>query len=191
MDINQRKIEEIKPYPNNSKEHQDRQVKQIAASIQEFGFNQPIVVDNDDVIIVGHGRYMAAKFLGFEKVPVLKIDLNEEQAKSYRLADNKLNESKWKMDIVIEELKSMSIEMIDLSGFDKNLILETKEDNPDLSKIGKPKSVLGDVYDLGQHRLICGDSTKPEVYKMLLRDEKARLIFTDPPYGIDYHIVNK
>lgn len=174
MDIKLRKIEEIKPYPNNAKEHPEKQIKKIASSIQEFGFNQPIVVDKDDVIIVGHGRYIAAKFLGYDEVPVLKVDLSEEKAKSYRLADNKLNESKWQMDIVIQELKSMSLEMVDLSGFDRNIILETKEDNPDLSKIGKPKSVSGDVYDLGPHRLICGDSTDPMTYKSLLRDEKAR-----------------
>jgi DNA modification methylase len=191
METNQRKIEEIKPYPNNTKDHPEKQIKKISASIKEFGFNQPIVVDKNDTIIVGHGRYMAAMHLGLTEVPVLKLDLTEEQAKSYRLADNKLNESTWKMDIVIEELRSMSIEMIDLSGFDKNLILETEEDKPDLSSIGKPKSVSGDVYDLGQHKLICGDSTDPEVYKKLLGGEKARLIFTDPPYSVDYHLVNK
>ena len=187
MKITERKLNEIKPYEKNAKEHKDGQVKKIAASIKEFGFNQPIVVDKDGVIIVGHGRLLAAQRLGLEKVPVLEVDVTEEQAKAYRLADNKLNESDWDMEIVIEELKSLSLEMLNLTGFDEDLILETKEDKPDLGGIGVPKSVIGDVYQLGQHRLVCGDSTDPETYKLLLEGGvKARLIFTDPPYGVDY-----
>lgn len=184
-------LSEIIPYFKNAKEHPQKQIKKVAASIQEFGFNQPIVIDKEKVIIVGHGRYLAAQFLGLPKVPTLTIDLTEERAKSYRLADNKLNESDWTMEIVIEELKSLSLQMLDLTGFDANLILETKEDDPDLSAIGVPRSVLGDIYQLGEHKLICGDSTDPNTYKSLLGDEKARLIFTDPPYSIDYHSVDK
>jgi len=179
-------LAEIEPYFKNAKEHPESQIKKIAASIQEFGFNQPIVLDAKGVIIVGHGRYLAAHFMGIEKVPTITLDVDEEHAKSYRLADNRLNESNWTMDIVIEELKTLSLEMIDLTGFDANLILETEEDTPDLSAVGKPQSVLGDVYQLGEHRLICGDSTDSATYKALLGEEKARLIFTDPPYSIDY-----
>jgi len=179
-------LSEIIPYFKNAKEHPQKQIKKVAASIQEFGFNQPIVIDKQKVIIVGHGRYLAAQFLGLPNVPTLTIDLNEERAKSYRLADNKLNESDWTMEIVIEELKSLSLQMLDLTGFDANLILETKEDDPDLSAIGAPRSVLGDIYQLGEHKLICGDSVDPNTYKALLGDEKARLVFTDPPYSIDY-----
>lgn len=180
-------LAEIEPYFKNAKEHPESQIKKIAASIQEFGFNQPIVLDQKGVIIVGHGRYLAAHFMSIEKVPTITLDVDEEHAKSYRLADNRLNESSWTMDIVIEELKTLSLEMIDLTGFDANLILETEEDRPDLSMVGKPQSVLGDVYQLGEHRLICGDSCDPATYKALLGEEKARLIFTDPPYSIDYH----
>ena len=136
MKIIERPIEDIKPYPKNAKEHPEKQIKKIADSIKQFGFNQHVVVDMNGVIIVGHGRYIAAQFLGMETIPVLPIDLDEESAKAYRLADNKLNESDWDMDIVIEELKSLSLEMVDLTGFDSNLLLETREDNPDLSKVG-------------------------------------------------------
>src|SRR3990167_11567271 len=186
MKIVELPIESVKPYHKNAKEHPKKQVQKIADSIVKFGFNQPIVIDKEKVIIVGHGRYLAAQHLKLEKVPTLSLDLDEERAKTYRLADNKLNESSWEMDIVIEELKTLSLEMVDLSGFDLNLILELKEDTPDLSNIGKPKTELGDIYQLGQHKLICADSTDEETYKKLLGEEKARLIFTDPPYSIDY-----
>jgi len=186
MNIVERPIAEIEPYAKNAKAHPDKQIKKIADSIREFGFNQPIVVDKNGVIIVGHGRYIAAQLLGLSFVPTLEVDLSEEKARSYRLADNRLNESDWDMEIVIEELKQISLEMIDLTGFDSDLILETKEDHPDLSMVGVPKTEIGDVYQLGQHKIICGNSEDANTYKNLLGDEKARLIFTDPPYSIDY-----
>ena len=123
MKIVELPIESVKPYHKNAKEHPKKQVQKIADSIVKFGFNQPIVIDKEKVIIVGHGRYLAAQHLKLEKVPTLSLDLDEERAKTYRLADNKLNESSWEMDIVIEELKTLSLEMVDLSGFDRNLIL--------------------------------------------------------------------
>ena len=191
MKIIERPIEDIKPYPKNAKQHSEKQIKKVADSIKEFGWAQPIVVDKDNTIIVGHARYIAAQLLGMEKVPVLELDLDEEHAKAYRLADNKLNESNWDMEIVIEELKSISLQMVDLTGFDSNLILETKEDTPDLAKVGVPRTELGDVYELGPHKLVCGDSTEEITYMKLLGKEKARLIFTDPPYSIDYHSVDR
>ena len=184
--INDYPINKITPYEKNAKEHPKNQIAKIAASIQQFGFNQPIVIDKEGVIIVGHGRYEAALLLKLTAVPVLQLDLPEEQVKSYRLADNKLNETKWDMDLVVEELKTMSLEMINLSGFDSNLTLETKEDKPDLGEPGVPRSKVGDIYELGSHKLICGDSEDPKIYKKLLGEEKARLIFTDPPYSINY-----
>ena len=119
-----KKLTELKPYPQNAKKHPEEQIKKIANSIREFGFNQQIVIDKDDTIIVGHGRYEAAKLLKLEDVPVLQVDLTEEQAKAYRLADNKLNESDWEMELVIEELKGLSAEMIDITGFDQPLDIE-------------------------------------------------------------------
>lgn len=100
-------IELIKPYDKNAKKHPKKQIQQVANSIREFGFNQPIVVDKNNEIIVGHGRLEAAKLLGLKEVPVITVDLTEEQAKAYRLADNKLNESEWDMGLVIEELKGL------------------------------------------------------------------------------------
>ena len=118
----------ITPYSKNAKKHPKEQIEKIANSIREFGFNQPIVVDKNGVIIVGHGRFEAGKFLGMkqEDMPIKVVDLTEEQAKSYRLADNKLNESDWDMDLVLEELAELSIPMIELSGFDPDLL--TKEE---------------------------------------------------------------
>ena len=116
--MNNVSVNGITPYKKNAKKHPKKQVQQVADSIKEFGFNQPIVVDKNNVIIVGHGRFEAAKLLGLEEVPVLQADLTEEQANAYRLADNKLNESDWDMELVIEELKGLEPAMIDLTGFD-------------------------------------------------------------------------
>lgn len=117
MKIEQRDISSIQPYGRNAKEHPDKQIKQIADSITEFGFNQPIVVDKEGVIIVGHGRYFAAHLIGMNEVPVLEVDISEEKAKAYRLADNKLNESKWNLDIAIDELKNLTSDLLQLTGF--------------------------------------------------------------------------
>lgn len=173
MEIIELPIGYIKPYFKNAKEHPEKQIKKIANSIQKFGFNQPIVLDKDNVIVVGHGRYIAAQTLGMETVPTLTVDLDEERAKAYRLADNKLNESDWDMEIVIAELKGLSLEMLDLTGFNENLILDTKEDKPDLSGAIEPRSKLGDLYELGEHRLICGDSTEAATYEKLLTDRSC------------------
>ena len=124
MQIKQIKIAELKPYQNNAKKHPAKQIRQVADSIREFGFNQPIVTDKDNVIIVGHGRYEASKLLKLEKVPVLQVSIEESKAKAYRLADNKLNESDWDMSLVIDELKELSDEEVDLTGFDKDLEIE-------------------------------------------------------------------
>lgn len=180
---------EIKPYNKNAKKHPKKQIEQIANSIKEFGLNQPIVVDKEGVIIVGHGRYEALKSLGMEiKDEYIKVvDLNEEQAKAYRLADNKLNESEWDMNLVIEELKGLSPEMLDLTGFEKDLIIEPDEKDDEVPEVPEePKSKLGDLYELGQHRVLCGDSTKIEDVERLMDGKKADMVFTDPPYGVDY-----
>lgn len=181
------KIENIKPYEKNAKKHPKKQVEQVAKSIKEFGFNQPIVIDKKGVIIVGHGRYEAAKLLGLSDVPVIEVELTEEQAKAYRLADNKLNESEWEMDLVIEELKGLSEDMLDLTGFDKDLIIEPEDKDDDVPGFPKePKSKLGDLYELGNHRVLCGDSTKEECFEKLMNGAKAQMCFTDPPYNVDY-----
>lgn len=192
MNIKDVKIKDIKPYEKNAKKHPADQVKKISASIQKFGFNQPIVVDKNNVIIVGHGRLEAAKALKLTSVPCLTVDLTEEQAKAYRLADNKLNESDWYMDLVIEELKSLSQEMIDLTGFEKDLIIAPDAKDDEVPEIPiKPKSKLGDLYELGNHRVLCGDSTKIEHVEKLMNGKKADMVFTDPPYSVNYEKKNR
>ena len=179
------KLTTIKPYPKNAKQHPKKQIEQIAASIKEFGFNQKIVVDKDNVIIVGHGRYEAAKLLGLEDVPVEKVNLNEQQAKAYRLADNKLNESDWDMDLAIGELKGLSSEMFELTGFDKDLLIEPDEKDDEVPDVpDEPRSKLGEIYQLGRHRVMCGDATKKEDVDKLMDGKKADMVFTDPPYFI-------
>lgn len=181
------KISLIKPYEKNAKKHDKKQVAQIAASIEQFGFNQPIVVDEDNVIIVGHGRYQAAKYLDLKDVPVIKVHLTEEQAKAYRLADNRLNESEWDMKLVLQELKEMSIEMVDLTGFSRDLLTED-DDRDDIVPQDAPAiAKKGDIWALGEHRLIVGDSTQKETYEKLMGGVQADLVFTDPPYNVDYH----
>jgi len=180
---------EIKPYNKNAKKHPKKQIEQIAKSIKEFGMNQPIVVDKQGIIIVGHGRYEALKTLKWDIKPeyIKVVDLTEEQAKSYRLADNRLNESDWDMNLVIEELKGLPEPMLDLTGFDKDLIIESNEKDDEVPDIqDEPKSKLGDLYELGSHRVFCGDSTKLEDVEKLMDGKKADMVFTDPPYNIAY-----
>lgn len=125
----------ITPYNKNAKKHPQKQIEKIANSIKEFGMNQPIVVDKKGVIIIGHGRYEALKHLGWDiKDEYVKvIDLTENEAKAYRIADNKLNESEWEMNLVIEELKGLSEEMLDLTGFNKDIILNEDDYGTDFS----------------------------------------------------------
>jgi len=180
-------IEKIKPYSKNAKKHDKKQIQKVANSIKEFGFNQPVVVDKAGVLIVGHGRLEAAKLLGLKEVPAITVDLTKEQADAYRLADNKLNESEWDMKLAIEELKGLSSEMLDLTGFDKDLIIEPDEKDDEVPALPKkPRSKLGDLYELGNHRVLCGDSTKIEDVERLMDGKKADMVFTDPPYGVSY-----
>jgi ubiquinone/menaquinone biosynthesis C-methylase UbiE len=120
MDIKQTKVSDITPYPKNAKKHPKKQIEQIAASIKEFGFNQPVVMDKNGVVIVGHGRLEAAKMLGVKEVPTITVDLPEDKAKAYRLADNKLNESDWEMGLVIEELDLLPLDLQVLTGFNSD-----------------------------------------------------------------------
>lgn len=177
----------ITPYGKNGKKHPEKQLKQIAESIREFGWQQPIVVDKDGVIIVGHGRWAAYLKYGLSEPPIQVADLTEEQAKAYRLADNKLNESEWDMELVIEELKGLSNEMLELTGFDKDLIIEPNE-NDDLvpSISGTPESERGDLYEFGGHRVLCGDSTQMTDFTKLMGTDVADMVFTDPPYNVNY-----
>jgi len=184
MKIENKQLIDITPYGKNAKKHPDKQVIQVANSIKEFGFNQPIVVDKDNVIIVGHGRFLAAHFLGLKEVPVLVIDLPEEKAKAYRLADNKLNESDWDMELVISELETLSLPMIDLSGFDRDLLLKSEAKDDEIPENVPERSMLGDLYELGNHRILCGDATDLDSTIKLCNGVKVDMYLTDPPYNV-------
>ena len=176
---------DIVPYEKNAKKHPKSQVKQIADSIKAFGFNQPIVVDKHKVIIVGHGRWEAAKLLGLASVPAIIADLTEKEAMAYRLADNRLNESDWDMKIVIEELKLLDPTLVDLTGFSSDLVIEQSEKDDTVPEVaGKPKASRGGVYQLGDHRVMCGDSTDMADVEKLMAGAKADMVFTDPPYNV-------
>lgn len=183
----------LTPYERNAKIHPDAQVEHIANSIREFGFRQPLVVDKDGVVVIGHGRLMAAKKLGLESVPVTYADdLTDEQIKALRLADNKTNESPWDFSALEEELAELD-EMFEMADFgfgdepdgEESDVSDVQEDDFDEENVPEePRTKLGDIYILGRHRLMCGDSTDAETVVRLMDGEKADMVFTDPPYNI-------
>lgn len=190
MEVQNMSINDIKPYDNNPRDN-DNAVESTANSIKEFGWQQPIVVDKDMVIIVGHTRYKAAKKLGYKEVPVvIASNLNKEQVRAYRLADNKTGElAEWDFKLLDDELQNiLDIDMGDF-GFELDIFKdkeEVKEDDFDEEVPEEPKSKLGQIYQLGRHHLMCGDSTKPEDVKKLVGEVQADLLLTDPPYNVDY-----
>ena len=188
-EVKQIKLSELHPYEQNAKKHTEKQVKQVAASIKRFGFNQPLVVDKNNEIVVGHGRYLAAQTLGLQEAPCIKIeDLTQEEVEAYRLADNKLNESDWDMGLVIEQLKYLDAQGFDieLTGFDKDLLIEPDAQDDIIPDNAPTICKLGDIWQLGRHRLMCGDSTQNSTVLSLMGDKKADMVFTDPPYGVSY-----
>jgi DNA modification methylase len=199
MKIVDKLVETLIPYANNSRTHDEAQIAQIAASIKEFGFRNPILVDGNG-IIAGHGRLLASRKLGLTKVPTIDCsDLTEAQKKAYVIADNKLAlNAGWDMDLLkveIEGLTELDFD-IDLLGFNAeeldamlNFVLGTEgltdEDAvPDVPD--EPKTKLGDIYILGNHRLMCGDSTSIDAVEKLMDGQLADLVFTDPPYNVAY-----
>lgn len=192
-------INELIPYVNNARTHSDTQIAQIAASIKEFGFLNPVIVSSDNTILCGHGRYYAAQKLGLEKIPCIKEEhLTEAQKKAYIIADNKLAlNAGWDNDLLTIELSDLQgVDFdLDLLGFDdkelSKLFDETKDiedDDFDVEEELKKPAITqtGDIWHLGKHTLICGDSTKEETYKKLLGDTKVNLVVTDPPYNVNY-----
>lgn len=185
--------EDLIPYEMNAKTHPADQVRHIANSIKNFGWTQPIVVDENNVVIIGHGRLMAAKELLLEKVPVVRRDdLTEEQINACRLADNKTNESEWDFGKLEEELASLAIDGIDMRQFGFEVGEDFEDHSFEIQEDEVPEvqeeavSKLGQVYQLGRHRLMCGDSTSQEDVDRLMNGEKADLLLTDPPYNVDY-----
>jgi DNA modification methylase len=185
-------IEDLKPYENNAKIHTDEQIEQIKKSITEFGMNDPIGIwGKDNLIVEGHGRLIACKQLGFNEVPVIRLDdLTDEQRKAYTLIHNQTTmNTGFDLDILNTELENIDMDMSDF-GFDE-LELDDIEEEKDIVEDEvpeipeEPKAKLGDIYQLGNHRLMCGDSTKEEDVAKLMNGVKADMVFTDPPYGID------
>ena len=187
-------LKDIKPYSNNPRKKQN--ITKVVNSIKEFGFQQPIVVDKKNIIIVGHSRYEAGKELGLDKVPVIIADLSPVKAKAYRIADNRINQdSEWDFSKLTLEFKDISkLDFnLDSLGFEKNelddlIIDEVKgftDDDAVPDKPKKPKSKLGEIYQLGNHRLMCGDATKEEDVNKLMNGQKADICFTSPPYNAD------
>lgn len=192
-------VADLIPYASNSRTHDDAQVAQIAASIKEFGFTNPVLVDPDNGIIAGHGRVLAARKLNRTEVPCIVLEgLTDAQRKAYIIADNQLPlNAGWDMEMLSVEIEGLADADFDLSllGFDDDFLAEitadegteglTDEDEvPEVPE--EPKTVLGDVWLLGNHRLMCGDSTSIDAVEKLMDGQKADMVFTDPPYNIDY-----
>ena len=202
MDLNVQQIalEQLVPYARNARTHSDSQVAQIAGSIAEFGFVNPVLVGGDNIIIAGHGRVMAAKKLGLETVPTIKLDhLSENQRRALVIADNKIAENAgWDEELLRLELQNLADEDFDLDllGFDDVELddLLTSLDDDEAAALDEnipevqetPVSRTGDIWIMGEHRLLCGDSTSEADMKKLMGGELADMVFTDPPYNVNY-----
>lgn len=183
------KISEVKPYERNAKKHDKKQIENVMESIRQFGFVQPVVVDKNNVLVIGHCRYAAAKRLKMKQIDAVRVEsLTEEQVNKLRLLDNKLNESEWDIELLLEDVPAL-----DWDGFDIDWNLpELEGDEPEVVEDEPPeppkeaKTKPGDLYQLGRHRLLCGDATKPEDLERLMNGQRADLYLTDPPYNVDY-----
>ena len=192
-------LDKLVPYQNNARTHSPEQINKLRSSLREFGFINPVIIDRDYGIIAGHGRAIAAREEGIKEVPCVFADhLTEAQKKAYIIADNRMAlDAGWDEELLrieIEELQGMDFDSL-LTGFDEKELSklfddgkEAKDDDFDVdAELQKPTfSKAGDVWTLGRHRLVCGDSTKPETYEVLMDDRKANLVVTDPPYNVDY-----
>lgn len=206
LKIQNLELSKIKPYANNARVHDDKHIKQISESIKKFKFTNPIILDENFEILCGHGRYFSAQHLKLETVPTVIIDyLSDSQKKAYRLADNQLTiKGQWDENLLGIELKELSDLELDfdltITGFETSeidLLIqsldEVEEEKQEHTPYINPDEVIskiGDIWQLGKHFIICGDSTKKETYETLLKDKKARMVFTDAPYNvpIDKHV---
>lgn len=189
MQITNRRLSELTPYAANAKKHDKRQIDNVAESIKQYGFVQPIVVDREGVIVIGHCRALAAKKLGMEEVPCVCVDdLTPEQVNALRLVDNKSNESDWDFDLLADELPGLDLSAFDFDwGLPEAAMEEVTEDEaPEVDEESEPVTKLGDIWQLGRHRLMCGDSTSTECVQKLMGGAQADILLTDPPYGVDY-----
>ena len=191
--------EKLVPYVNNARTHSAEQIMKLRSSLREFGFINPIIIDKDYNIIAGHGRLMAAKDEGIREVPCVFVDyLTEAQKKAYILADNRMAlDAGWDKELLKVEIEALQAEDFDLglTGFDEKELAsffdadnDVHEDDFDVdAELEKPPvTKTGDVWLLGRHRLVCGDSTKEKTYTTLMKGEQANLVVTDPPYNMHY-----
>lgn len=196
--VERKTVASLIPYARNSRTHSDEQVAQIAASMKEWGFTNPILIDETGMIIAGHGRVLSAQKLGLVEVPCMVADgWTEAQKKAYIIADNKLAlNAGWDNELLaveFGELKELEFDL-ELTGFDLaeigELIDEPVDGLTDEDEVPEPPetpvSALGDIWQLGNHRLMCGDSTSIDAVEKLMDGQKADMVFTDPPYNIDY-----
>ena len=195
-------IDELNPYDKNARKHADRDIDAIMNSISDFGFNDPVGIWGEkNLIVEGHGRVIAAKKLGMTRIPCIRLDqLTDQQRRGYALAHNRTAElSGWDFDIAAEEIQALRAEdfgedLIDLFGNTiPNLDAEDVSEDEDFDEdsVTESRAQLGDIWVLGNHRLICGDSSKPETFQNLLGGVKADMVFTDPPYGVAVGDKNK
>ena len=191
--------EKLVPYVNNARTHSAEQIMKLRSSLREFGFINPIIIDKDYNIIAGHGRLMAAKDEGIREVPCVFVDyLTEAQKKAYILADNRMAlDAGWDKELLKVEIEALQAEDFDLglTGFDEKELAsffdadnDVHEDDFDVdAELEKPPvTKTGDVWLLGRHRFVCGDSTKEKTYTTLMKGEQANLVVTDPPYNVNY-----
>ena len=192
-------IDKLVPYANNARTHSPEQINKLRASLREYGFLNPVIIDRNFGVIAGHGRILAARAEGIPEVPCVFVDhLTEAQKKAYIIADNRMAmDAGWDEEMLRVEIEALREQAFDLAltGFDEielaslfDTDADVKEDDFDVeAELEKPCfSKLGDVWTLGRHRLVCGDSTKLETFQILMGDSKANLVVTDPPYNVDY-----
>ena len=195
LQIVYKNVDDLIPYARNAKIHDENNINLIAGSIKSFGFNNPVLLDGENGIIAGHGRVLASKKLGIKQIPTIELQgLSDAEKRAYIIADNRLTEkSEWDKELLSLELQDLNELGVDLNtiGFsDEDLDSIIQEETPEVvedefsEQIETPKSVKGNIWILGEHRLMCGDSTSENDVKALMQDEKADLVFTDPPYGI-------
>lgn len=194
-------VADLIPYARNSRTHNEEQIAQIIASIKEFGFTNPILIGGDNVIIAGHGRLLAAQRLGLKEVPVIRLpDLTETQRKALVIADNKIAlNAGWDEEMLALEMKELEENdfNLDILGFSEDELkelenfgepqTEAKSEDDEIPEAPvEPITKRGDVWILGEHRLMCGDTTMFDDMRKLMRDDRAAMIFTDPPYNVNY-----